>query len=210
MKSAFFLCGRAFFLPTYCKGKNNLNVKKKWLLSGWLLFLFLYVNFTNVLRLSFFSRLESLWFLSANKRHKRCCTAQWQQRSCCREQKRTRSNGAAPPREAEQQQQEHENKQKILFYYKGIMDAACDKPVKCDADLLALELQSSNCKWGSTEGGKKGKKRRKEERKKGRTEWVRTREEKGAHGGIGHRQYFRPNENRVSEKMLQKLFWCVS
>jgi hypothetical protein len=57
-----------------------------------------------------------------------------------------------------------------LFYYKGIMDAAYDKPVKCDADFLALELQSSNCKWGSTEGGKKGKKRRKEERKKGRKE----------------------------------------
>jgi hypothetical protein len=71
-----------------------------------------------------------------------------QQRSrCCREQKRTRSSGAARPRKAEQQQQqEHEKKQKILFYCKGIMDAACDKPVKCDADLLALELQSSECK----------------------------------------------------------------
>jgi hypothetical protein len=41
----------AFFLPTYCKGKNNLNVKKKRLLSGWLLFLSLYVSFTNVLTL---------------------------------------------------------------------------------------------------------------------------------------------------------------
>ncbi len=110
----------------------------------------------------------SLWFLSANKRHKRCSTAQWQQRSCCREQKRTRSNGAVRPREGEQRRQEHENKQKIFFYYKRIMDAACDKPVKGDADLLAFELQFSECKWGSTEGGKKGKKRRKEERK----DWV--------------------------------------
>jgi hypothetical protein len=63
---------------------------------------------------------------------------------------------------------------------------------------------------GRREERKEKEKGRGEERKKRRTKWVRTREEKGAYGGIGHRQYFRPNENRVSEKMLQKLFWCVS
>jgi len=47
----YFPLWEAFFLPTYCKGKNNLNVKKKRLLSGWLLFLSLYVSFTNVLTL---------------------------------------------------------------------------------------------------------------------------------------------------------------
>jgi hypothetical protein len=191
-----------------------LNVKKKRLLSGWLLFLFLslYVNFTNVLTLFLLSSRVALIPVcqqtpQALLHSTVAATKLLQGAEAHEEQRRSASKGSRATTTRAREQ----TKDFVLLqgnYGRCLWQTS---QVWCWSSCIGVAVFRVQMRLnGRREERKEKEKGRGEERKKRRTKWVRTREEKGAYGGIGHRQYFRPNENRVSEKMLQKLFWCVS
>ncbi len=191
-----------------------MNVKKKRLLSGWLLFLFLslYVNFTNVLTLFLLSSRVALIPVcqqtpQALLHSTVAATKLLQGAEAHEEQRRSASKGSRATTTRAREQ----TKDFVLLqgnYGRCLWQTS---QVWCWSSCIGVAVFRVQMRLnGRREERKEKEKGRGEERKKRRTKWVRTREEKGAYGGIGHRQYFRPNENRVSEKMLQKLFWCVS